>query len=225
MRSAILNLVLAGCGVLTACGNNYVYAPTVSTSATIGGRLASYYSIPQEEPRGDVRIATFGFAEIGSREGEETLKALHTRMIVANNSEYPWSVDTREQRIAVPGDGESQPAFATTSGGLPPIVDIPPKEVRTIDLFYPLPPDVQKASKLPSFDTLWTVHTDTREVTERTPFERLTVQPTVGEDYGYAWGPPYFYDPLLSPTGAFVGARVDERFRHPAYIRPGGPRK
>jgi NADH-quinone oxidoreductase subunit D len=67
-----------------------------------------------------------GFAEIQASGGVE-LRALHVRMIVANNAGAPWSVDTREQHAVLPQGGESRPAYAIIDHGLPPIVEIPPR--------------------------------------------------------------------------------------------------
>src|SRR5689334_15189870 len=66
-----LAIVLAGAALgLTACEPMYVYRPAVSTTAaTIAGLPASYYEVPPEAPRGHVRIATMGFAEIQPRGG------------------------------------------------------------------------------------------------------------------------------------------------------------
>jgi hypothetical protein len=201
---------------LVACGRSYVYRPAVSTTAaTIAGLPASYYPIPPEAPSGHVRIATMGFAGISPRgaPGEE-IRALHLRMIVANNSERAWIVDTREQRTVLPSDGESRPAYATASQGEPPRVEIPARDERTIDLFYPLPAHMQKESKVPSFDMLWQVDTDTRRIVERTPFERVQVEPARDPypDY-YVWGDPYWYDPYYVRGGAFIGVRFA-----PAYV-------
>jgi hypothetical protein len=194
---------------LSACDRDYVYQPTVATTSALSGRPASYYEIPPEAPRGYVQLATFGFADIASQgdTGENRARALHVRMVVANNSDKAWHVDTREQLLALPDHGESRPAYARADRGAPPALDVAPTGKVTIDLYFPLPDDMQKAKDLPAFDTVWRVETATRLFTERTPFERLEVVPRYDYDYDYdGWGAAYWYDPGY-PGAAFVGAR------------------
>ncbi len=217
--------LLLGALALAGCEHQYVYQPAVSTTSAVAGRPASYYTIPPEAPRGDVRVATFGFVDIQPTQqakGEEKMRGLGVRMVVTNNSDQPWTVDTREQVLALPGKGESRAAFVSVDQGPIPEVTVPPGGKRVIDLFYPLPADMQKASKVPEFDTVWKVRTGTREVVERTPFERLEVEPvyTYSYDY-YGWGPPYWYDPYYYPSGAFVGVHMAPAYvAHPVTIRP-----
>lgn len=213
--------------VTGACASRkYVYQPAVNTSAMVEGRPASYYAIPPEAPRGDVRLATFGLVDITPQDEDDDMRGVHIRMIVANNADVPWSVDTREQRLALPNDGESRPAYATVDVGQPPVIEIPPGQKRTIDLFFPLPAHMQKEKELPSFDTLWRVQTSGGGfVAERTPFERLDVTPVYDRSYygaGYygAWGPTYWYDPWY-PRGAFHGVYVSPRYiDRPVIIQP-----
>ncbi len=195
-----------------ACAPNYAYVPASNATATIGGRNAADYPVPPEQPRGDVRIASFGFADLtphGIPDDEaHALHALHLRMVIANNGDHEWTLDTREQRLELPDRGKSAPAFATADrGSPPPTITIPVGGKRVVDLFFPLPTDEQRAAKIPAFDTIWTVHMAARTVTERTPFDRILVAPAATEyDYGPDyWGPPYWYDPSY-PGVAFVGA-------------------
>jgi hypothetical protein len=169
-----------------------------------------------------VRIATFGIADVGN--DERDTHAIHIRMIVANNGDQPWTVDTREQRLTLPGEGESRAAYASADQGTPPLVEIPAGQSRTIDLFYPLPADRDRAGELPAFDTVWSVHAGDRAVTERTPFERLAVRYPADDDVygGYAWGPPYWYDPYY-PSGAWVGVHVGPGYSRHVHIRPSAP--
>jgi hypothetical protein len=205
---------------LFACENHYVYAPATNTGADVAGRPASQVSIPPEAPRGDVRVATFGISELEAqgKSDEPKVQSLHLRMIVANNSAAPWTVDTRAhtraQKLVLPDRGESGPAFASADAGTPPpLVTIPAGGKRTIDLFFPLPEDMAKASQLPAFDAVWTVQTDARPVTERIPFERLQVEPAYAGAYDWDyWGAPYWYDPLYYPH-AWYGVGVP-----PAYF-------
>jgi hypothetical protein len=212
------------------CAHEYVYKPAAQGGGDVAGRPAAHVQIPPEAPRGDVRLATFGITDVKPREqaqGEgatQPVRALHLRMVVADNSDRPWTVDTRELRLALPNRGDSRPAYASADqGSTPPIVTAPAGAKRTVDLFFPLPPDLAKADKLPEFDAVWTVHTDSRAVTERTPFERLEVLPP---DVDYAWdywGAPYWYDPLY-PPGAWSGVALPPSYTgHPVVINRHAP--
>jgi hypothetical protein len=200
MVSRSIIMTITGLSVMTAalgaCEPEYVYQPTVATTSAVAGRVASYYAIPPEAPRGSVQLATFGLVAIhphGRPEGSE-LRAVHVRMVVSNNSPAAWTVDTREQLLSRPRTGTTPPAYAMSDGGQGPLITVPPLGKRTIDLFYPLPADVADAERLPAFDTVWQVQTNARVVAERTPFERLEVVPRYAYDgYGYDWGPGYNY--------------------------------
>ena len=153
------------------------------------------------------------------------LRAIHMRMVVSNNADTAWKIDTREQLLALPDHGQSRPAYASSDAGAGPIIEVPPNGKCTIDLFYPLPEQMQDAGDLPAFDTLWKVETSTRVVSDRTPFERLEVVPHY--DYGYYdyWGYPgyYYYDPYYVHGGAFVGVHVGPSYgHHPVHIQPHG---
>jgi hypothetical protein len=197
---------------LIACAPAYAYVPDANANATVDGRAAADYPIPPEKPEGDVRIASFGFADLGDasapNDALHAVRALHLRIVVANNSAKPWTLDTREQKLDMQGFGKSSPAFASADQGTrPPIITIDPAGKRVVDLFFPLPIDGQTAGKLPHFDALWRVHTDTQVVAERAEFDRIVLAPVrTAIDYGpsYWWAPPYWYDPLY-PSTAFVG--------------------
>lgn len=221
-------LVLGSLGVATAvlggCDRSYVYQPTVATTSAIAGRTASYYAVPPEAPRGSVQLATFGFAKLraeGATNAPE-VRAIHMRMVVANNSPVTWTLDTREQLLSLPGGGASVPAYAIADAGEGPLVVVPPSGKRTIDLFYPLPASMDDAEELPAFDTVWKVQTDTRAVADRTPFERLEVVPYHAVDDYYYWGGGSYYDPYY-PRGAFVGVRAAPGYygHHTVVINPG----
>lgn len=208
---------------LGACADErYIYQPTTLTNAVVNGRAASLYEIPPEAPRGDVRVATFGMADISPEGSSAELQALHVRMVVANNDASVWTVDTREQRVELARDGVSAPAFAKSSSGAAPIVAIAPGRKESVDLFFPLPPHLQEASELPSFDVIWAVHTPARVVAERTPFERVAVEPpATSYAYGYyGWGGPYWYNPWY-PGFSFSATVLPPVYVHrPIVVRP-----
>jgi hypothetical protein len=201
----LLLLALAAAG----CARDYVYAPETATRAKLAGRPAADVPIPPGAPQGDMRVATFGVSHIRSEGSDAPIAALHLREIVANDSPYAWTVDTRQQRVTLGDRGESRAAYASADAGTqPPLVTVPSGEKRTVDLFFPLPSDMAQATKLPQFDAIWTVHTGATNVTERTPFERLKVQHVDSSAYDWGfWGPAFWYDPVY-PDGAWSGVPV-----------------
>ncbi len=210
-----LTLLAALALALGACEPNYAYLP-VTNATVVRGKVAAEYPIPADMPHGDVRIASYGIADVGPRHprGEnDRLRALHLRFTIENNADRDWTFDTRQQRVLLQGYGQSQPAFvAVNGGGSPPVVTVPALQSRTIDLFFPLPAPLQRARQLPAFDVIWRVHAYDKFVARRTPFERVVVAPPpdaldYGPDYGMGdwWGPPYWYNPAYGWEDGFAG--------------------
>jgi hypothetical protein len=154
----------------------------------------------------DLRVVSPGVAELqaeaqadgpapgGPNEPNEPLtpaaeprhvRAMHVRMLVDDNDEKPWTVDTREQLGELQGDGQSLAAFVAASAGEPPVITVPAGGSVTLDLYYPLPAGMQSASEVPKFDVLWHVRTPDGIVARRTRFERLRIELTPQPDYGY----------------------------------------
>lgn len=94
MKHAVFSLVSAA--ALTACAGQYTYVPTSNATASVGGRIAADYKIPDEAPRGDVRAVSYGITQIASTAAPDGhVSAVHLRLIVANNSGAKWTLDTR----------------------------------------------------------------------------------------------------------------------------------
>jgi hypothetical protein len=181
------------------CGcaqDKYIYRPGEQATASIAGLPAGRYALPPERPVGTVWVASGGATEVKLPNGQTT-RMLSVRMVVSNNAdEVSWLIDTREQRIVVRGAGESRPAFVNSSGEGLPEIQVPRAQKRTIDLFYPLPADTQKKGPI-EFDLVWQVRTGERMIAERTPFDRLEIEPVYFDGYAgstWAWGPYWWYD-------------------------------
>ncbi len=203
-------LLAAGCAE-----QQYVYEPAVNAKAQMRGFPAAYYNIPTANPTGDVRLASFGVAQVRSSRGGGKVSTIEVRMIVANNSDStPWTIDTREVMLSIQGVGQSRPLFVNTDAGKPPILSIARGQRHRIDLFYPMPSRVRGEGQLPAFDLLWKVQTSSGQVAERTPFEREKIEPVYAgyyDDYWYpgefavglGYGPYWWYDPFF--PGVVVG--------------------
>lgn len=168
-------LLLSGTLGLVCCASRSIYAPVVTTNATVAGVPAVDYPIPSPSATGDIRLAALGIANVHPAAAPTTTaKAVRLRMIATNRSEGTWSVLTREQRLALggavvlgAGDGIAD------HGASPLVVNVAPGQTRTIDLVFLLPPAFQAAANRPAFDLLWAVHTPTRTFEQRTPFDRV----------------------------------------------------
>jgi hypothetical protein len=196
MRTLLILCILG----LAACGPEYYYQPAEQATATVLGRPAARYGIPPEQPRGDARVATFGVTNVDVG-GDETVPSLHVRLIVSNDAgTAAWTLDTRDVRAQFAGRPPQAPTFVNASAEGLPLLPIPPGQSRTIDLFFPLPDDLRGAKDIPQFDVLWSVQTEDRRVAERTPFDRMVVEPAAVDavvyGYGYGWAPYWWYDPF-----------------------------
>lgn len=211
----------AGCGAIAALAGcvdqAYVYSPAEQATATMNGRLAARYQIPPGSPRGDVRIASFGVVDLEQPGEQREIPSLHVRMAISNDAGAgPWTVDTRRIQADLRGFGDAGvPMVSSDAAGLP-SVTIAPGQQRILDLFYPLPRDMEGEDDLPAFDLVWRVHTDAGLVTERTPFERIDVEPQQPAYFTTSWyGSFWWYNPWYYPAGVVVRPSV--------IVTPGAP--
>ncbi len=210
--------VLGAAGVLViggmlgcAANSDYVYQPD-TTNATAAGLPAARTPIPQEAPQGAIEVTSYGVTQL--RRDGMTIPALHVRAIVTNDGDaQPWTLDTTQQLVEIPGEGRSRPIFVNADVGTLPNVAIALHERRVIDLYYALPDTIRSASQLPRFDLLWQVNTPARTVASRTSFDRVDREPEVASAYATApwpvwagFGPYWWYDPFY-PSVVFVHAR------------------
>lgn len=218
-RIALPGLVVAVAG---CAERSFVYRPVEQATATMDGQAAARYLVPPEAPRGDVRIGSFGVMDVAPQDEAAEVTALHVRMVVSNDSDTgPWSIDTRSLRAELRGVGDAGVPMVNAEAEALPMVEVPPGQQRTINLFYPLPEGLADAEDVPAFDLVWQVQTASRLVTERTPFERMEIEPRPAPRYGYygygpGWyGPYWWYDPWFYPPGVVV--------RPGFVVRPGIP--
>ena len=156
--------------VAAGCATPYVYRPQEQATAQVAGKTAASYPIPPEQPKGEVKVATLGLAKLPTAQGE--VRAIHVRMVLENDSDGQWQFNPRQPIAAFP-DGRRISPMATRDAAL---VTLAAGEKREIDLFYPLPLEFNKSSKVPEFDVLWSVQTPARLVAERTPVARIEIR-------------------------------------------------
>jgi hypothetical protein len=201
-------------------------------NATAAGLPAVRTAIPQERPQGAIEVASYGVTSLrqGAQGGE--IPALHVRAIVTNDGDdTPWQLDTTQQMVAIPGEGQSRAMYVNADIGTLPNVTIARHERRVLDFYFPLPDTLRNASQLPRFELLWQVATPARMVASRTEFDRVDREPAVTyQAVPVAWplwagyGPYWWYDPFyprvvflhshprVHVTGPVVVGRFGGRF-------------
>lgn len=230
-------MLSAGC----AAGHRGVFHPTEQATAVERGQIAARYPVPPEAPRGDVRIASMGLAKVRDEQGHKKL-AIRVRMVVSNDGgAAPWSVSPAAVLLDHPTAGTIAPARMEAATGDDGLVAIARGQAREVDLYYHLP-GAEHPADLHRFDVLWTVDTDVRPVSERTPFEKVEEhhrRPTAGYlgvgpvgwyGVGGYYGPtPWHHRSTVVVTNPSVQGPLVRPFtaplpRIPAVPRMGGPR-
>lgn len=208
-------------GMLGCAGtSDYVYRPDTA-NVTSSGLPAARTPVPPERPQGAIEVTSYGVTEL--ERSDTKIPALHVRAVVTNDGDdAPWTVDTREQLVEIPGEGRSRAMFVNSDVNTLPIVTVGKHERRVIDLYFPLPETIGGEARLPRFELLWNVNTPARAVASRTSFDRIDREPYVG--YATArvgwplwagYGPHWWYDPFY-PRVVFVHTRplfIQERDR------------
>jgi hypothetical protein len=208
---------------IAGCGTHAASLPPSDGAATMHGRVEADYAIPPPPaaPCGEARLASYGVAEIATSDRpEQRLRALHLRIVLANTGATPWTFDTREQRLDLVGHDPLHPALASANAGPPPpVITLRTGEKRVADLFFALPGALQSAAEIPEFDAVWRLNVGAQVVAQRTPFDRLIVEPDLDyagwdDDYGpdYYWGGPFWVNEAYGSSSPFVaGAEVHVR--------------
>jgi len=213
-------VLVALAGLMGCAGtSDYVYTPDIA-NATAGGLPAARTPIPQEQPQGAIEVVSYGITEL--RRDAMVIPALHVRTIVTNDGDdTPWTLDTTQQLVQIPGEGQSRAMYVNADVGTLPDVTIGKHERRVLDFYFPLPDTVRNEARLPRFELLWQVKTPTRVVASRTSFDRVEKEPAVAyETVPAAWplwagyGPYWWYDPFY-PRVVFLHA-------HPYVIHGSG---
>ncbi len=204
---ALLFSALVGC----AANSDYLYAPRTA-NATDNGLPSVRTPIPPDVPAGAVQVTSYGIADVGA-EGESDVPMLIVRMAIDNTSSAtPLTVDTREERVHIAGEGESRAAYVNTDLGTLPSVAVAQGERRVLDFYFPLPDGLDDATDVPGFEFLWQIRTASATVPGRATFDRELAEPSaVYAEPGprvlvIGWGSYWWYDPLY-PRVVFVHPR------------------
>ena len=208
-----------------ACETRYAYVPAAGPASVLDGRAAADYTVgnPTE---GAMRVAAYGVDPLTPTNApEQRLDALHVRVVVSNTGAQPWTLDTREQSLTLGERGTSTPAFAVADrgdGSAAPVLTVPPRTTRTVDLFFPLPAGLASEADIPSFAATTRVHADVGLITQSTPFSRIEDDGANYEsrsDWAY-WDSPFWTNRAYVGFGGVVVAPV--YWEHPVFYRPYG---
>jgi len=173
-----LAMILGFAAVLGCAPRNYTYVPVTTTSAEIAGERSAVYAIPRLEPHGTVRVEAFGIAPLRHRGLDDTtMPCVRVMLVVTNQSDEAWIVDGDEQQLALGWSGRELVSATTAEVERAPRIAVPPRSMKWIDLYFPLPARVASAREVPAFDVLWTVRMGDRVITEQTPFARIAIAP------------------------------------------------
>ena len=130
----------------------------------------------------------------------------------ANRATTPWTVDGREQVAAVPNQPPVAPAFLNTDAGVGPVYVVGPGQSKVFDLYFALPPPLDRPENLVGFDLSWKSDINGRPVAGRTTFQRF-----IDEQRSYAPYPPYVSVHLGWGVGWWYGPFFP--YRYPPVIR------
>jgi len=216
----LLAMAIVGCGCAPQA--EYIYTPRGATSWA-DGRPITITGIPQEAPQGDVQLSSFGIAQLTS-DGGRAVEALHVRMTITNTTDpSAWIVDTTGILLDLGQEGRSRAMFVNTDVSTLPLVTIARGDRKVIDLYFPVPSNVDEESRLPAFDVVWQVATASRAIASRTSFRAVEVTapnapPSAEVALVSGWGPLWWYNPLWYPGPVFVH-RGPITIRHaPAHV-------
>lgn len=205
--AALVIASIVGC----AGRSNHVYAPDTANT-TAAGLPAARTPVPPERPQGAIEVVSYGLTQL-NQTGMK-IPVLHVRAIVTNDGDdQPWTLDTTEQMVEIPGEGRSRAIYVNADVGTLPKVAIARHERRVLDFYFPLPETVGGDGQLRQFELLWEVDTPSRTVASRTSFDRVERAPSIEYQVGPArwpvwagFGPYWWYDPFY-PRAVFIHHR------------------
>ena len=194
----LLIKVLLGIGCAPAflwgcASEEFRYIPATH-QAPDGRRIhgEAIYLEPGGHPDGNVRVVSMGIVDVKNKTTSKSFPALHMRMSVSNNSKKDiWRIEAEDQRVSFPNKGQTSPVFVNSEVITVPRIEVKPGELRSLDLYYPLPSAEQSEKDLPEFDFRWRLAAGDQLIEENTPFDRTPIPERPMIVYPYAPYPPY----------------------------------
>jgi len=181
----IPSLATAVCAGLVALGSGCAHQYGYVAVGPGGEGAAATIPVPPAAPQGEVYVTSFGFTDFDNGQGG-TQRLLHARLAVSNGSATSWELDERQQFLAAPGLAPQAPSFLNTNAGTGPVYPIAPGAASVFDLYFALPPALERPESLAGFALDWSVNAGGQVVAQQTSFERYDGPPP-----SYAAYPPY----------------------------------
>jgi hypothetical protein len=142
-----------------------------------------------------LQLASHGIGELTTDDGI-AISVLHVRAVITNTTpDLPWALDASNARIDL-ASGPIAAAFVSSDAATLPIAILHPRERRTIDLFFPLTPDLADQGGPPGFALTWAVYTPARNVRTAWFDCAAAVAPSGPPDA--AWGEHWWFDPAYT---------------------------
>ena len=192
--------------VLSGCASKeFKYVPAEASVALGKEKSEAIYAVPPRTPSGKIRIYSLGIADLKPEQDSKPLRVLHVRMAISNQSNQRinevWSLNTEDQSVAFPNVPTVKPLFVNSDFQKHPVLEVQPRELRTVDLYFPLPLAAQSADDIREFDFHWMVKVGSQLVNETTAFNRIQIPPSppvlypyqpYPYGYGMGWGPVWW---------------------------------
>ena len=197
IAAALLGACITGCS-----SARFRYVPAQHQAPGRQKTLAIYPD-PAGPQSGVVRVSSLGIVTLRPKSDSKDFPALHVRLSVSNQTQQSWLLNSEDQRVSFPNHGQTQPVFVNSDTEGLPHLKIGPGELRTLDLYFPLPQAVSEAKDLPEFDFYWSFVAGAKQVAQMTPFERQPIpeRPPVVYPYlpgpylSFGWGRRWWYGP------------------------------
>ncbi len=189
-----LGFLSAGCAT-----EEFRYVPTEHQTPISQRKDEAVYAAPADAPTATIRIVSLGITDLKDPLDSASAKTLHLRMSVSNKKDAGnWTFSAQDQSVSFPDQPLVQPLTVKSGTQETPQFTIKPEELRSIDLYFPLPKEVASAQDLPEFDFHWQLKSGARTVRETTLFDRVRNPEAPAYPYAYGWGAPWNWDGPMS---------------------------
>jgi hypothetical protein len=203
MRRWILLLLVPIAGLAGCATEEFKYVPAERQDLSSHHRDEALYNVPAEAPIGSIRILSQGIEDVKPISGGNSVPALHINVAISDKSATEnWVFDPAVQAISFPNQAQVHPILAVTQPPGNPAIEVRPQELRTVDLYFPLPQGVNSTQQLPKFDYHWQVQAGSSLVRNTTMFDRVR-KPETYYAYGYPYDPFYWGGPVPGMYGGF----------------------
>jgi hypothetical protein len=187
-------LVLGSLGLASCATEEFKYVPSEQQATRSRVKDEAIYNVPEDSPDTSVRVESSGIEEIKvGGPGAKEQRTLHLKLAVSNKRHPgPWTLNTRELSVSFPNAEPVPPILTQPGTAFENSVAVAPGELKTLDLFFPLPGSAQSSKDLPEFDFHWKLRSGKEVVQHTTLFDRVIKPEYAVVTYPSAFYPYYF---------------------------------